>query len=211
MDIPVFKLYLAKFTMDAVQLPDERKAEIMARRDQVVKDVGMRTLVEGSIWSDERFGGYGVEMFPNWQALREYNRCLDELHWFQYVSAETFVGVQTADMPISFEPTPLDPGVDWLAHVWVTQTHPGLYDITDEIWAEMGKVMEQDNALGARDLLWLNLTPTNEAYHLCGVQLIPGMQAQIDIANNHHKAKWYRYIKAQSYLGTPNGGELLKK
>jgi hypothetical protein len=53
--------------------------------------------------------------------------------------------------------------------------------------------------------------PANEEWDWWGIELYPKFEAVVAKTRNQEKVKWWKYVFARSYLGTPTAGELIKK
>ncbi len=211
MDTAVFKLYLAKPKLEAVLLPKERIAESLQKHDQIAKDIGVRNLVSGTVWSDERYTMFGAEWFPSWKVVREHMRCLNELNWFQYMQSETFLGLEDPEYPMKLQPVDLDPNTDWIAHIWINQFLSTTYEATEAEKAEFLKSIEFGKTLGLHELVTVISWPINEEWNGWGIELYPSLEKRLEAAQNHMKAQWWKFVSARTFLGTADSGELIKK
>jgi hypothetical protein len=94
---PVFKLWIMRMNEAAYALPADRQQEMMGKVDSLLKEVGGKRIATCDCWSSERYPYFGIEQFPNLDAVREYDRCLREMNWFRYVDSETLLGVPQYD------------------------------------------------------------------------------------------------------------------
>lgn len=211
MDTPVLKLWLAKFSLAAVTMPQERTDDSFRQYEELIKRYGVRDLINGSLWSDERFTSFGVEWYPNVKALREFNSKLDALHWFQYIKSEIFLGVEIPENPIPMTPLGLDPGVDWLVHIYMSRLLPLAYDMSEAEMTEAMKVLTDARALGVRDGPMANSRPVNEEWGSWGIEFYPSLEVLVQKNAMMEKVKWYKYVQARSFLGTATGGLLVGK
>ena len=211
MDTPVYKLWLAKPTLETVSLPQEQMDSLFEKHNQFVKEQGVRDLVSGTIWSDENYTNFGVELFPNWKAVRDFHRCLDEIHWFQRWTGFILLGVDQADNPNKLEPVELKPGEEWFAQIYLARELPALYSVTEAEMAEGMKVMGGVKAMGVRDLVQAHSLPISEEWNDWGVNLIPSMEVLMRKTQAQQQIHWWKSIEARTYLGSAEGGELIKK
>lgn len=209
MDTPVFKLYLAKVSLDGTLLSERRNAELIRKLPQILRSAGGRSLVSGTIWSDERFRSFGVQVFPSWQAVREHDRQLEELSWFQYIQSRMYLGVEREDMPNNLQPRHLNPAVDWIVLLSLVRRSPEGYELSREDLTRIAQVDEQVRAMGAKELLHIETQPSNEQCDRWTVMLFPSLEVLIARSRLLEQARWGRYFTAQSFLGSPMGGELI--
>jgi hypothetical protein len=211
MDTPVFKLYLAKPNLETMLMPQERIMEFLQKNETIKTSLGVRNLLTGSVWSDERYTIFGVELFPNWQAIRDHHRRLNELNWFQSLQSEVYLGVDPEGNPNKLEPLTLDPNIDWLAHIFVFGFHPQAYDVSEAENAEMMKIFDLEKSLGAISVLGVESRFVNEENYYWGIELYPSLEALIQKSRVQEQGKWWKYYNVRSFLGTIEEGELVKK
>jgi hypothetical protein len=210
MSKPIFKLYLMKLGIEAVTLPAEKQQSLLGKGEEILAQVGGKTLISGEIWSDEKYQYFGIEQYPNWQALREHDRCLREINWFQYLESETFLGVDDPDNPTRQEPLSMTerPEESFLL-LFIARLHSE-FELTEEVMKQAQQVQEYMKELGIQDLVSVNTRIGNEAWGTFGVQLIPSMDALEKKQAAQAKVNWWKYIEARSYLGSATGGMLIK-
>jgi hypothetical protein len=211
METQVYKIYLAKMTMDAVQLPSERRQEIREKAITVLKDAGGRSLIQGTVFSTELFRNFGVEWYPNWKALSEHERCLDELALFQFIQSQTFIGVEHPDFPIDLAPRELDPDIDYIAQIYFQRYLPAAYDRTEAELADAMETFERAQAMGIIGLMDVYSQPVSREWHWWGVSLYSSMELLVEHTRLLQAHKWWKYYQSHTVLATPEGGELLKK
>jgi hypothetical protein len=95
MTAPIYKMFYSRMKEAWFQLSQEEQDALFAKIDAAMKSVGGTSMLMcDSTWASEKWGLWGVEQFPNLEALQEYARCLVELDWFRYCEAETLLGTQ---------------------------------------------------------------------------------------------------------------------
>jgi hypothetical protein len=55
---------------------------------------GKRVVLCHSSWSSEQVKVFGVEEFPDIEAVQKHSQLLNELHWFRYIETETVLGTE---------------------------------------------------------------------------------------------------------------------
>ncbi len=211
MDTPIFKLWLAEPRLSVAALPQEQIAELLQKNEQFQKDLGIRELLTGRVISDEHYTYFGTEWFPSWQAVREHQRCLDELHWLQHMDSLIYLGVEDPNAPNSLTPLDLNPNVAYLTHIFLANVRPAFYDITPDVLNHALELDEGWKKMGMRRVVSATTRAFNEEYESFGVELYPSLEMMLEKSRQQEEAKWYKYISARSYLGVAEGGELLKK
>ncbi len=92
---PVYKLFVLKFKQPWYQLSQEEQQALFAKGDAAFKEVGGKSIITcDASWSSEQWPGFGVEEFPDIEALQTYSRRLQELNWFRYFESETMLGTK---------------------------------------------------------------------------------------------------------------------
>ena len=91
--MPIYKFYRIKWADAWYQLSEaERKtllSSVIAARDLVG---GHKILDCDAGWATESWHIFGVEEYPNMDAVREHHRLLEELGWFRYIESESMLG-----------------------------------------------------------------------------------------------------------------------
>lgn len=90
----VYKLWMARPTAAAYALSPEREHALMDQVEKGMTDVGGKRIAMCSCWSSERYLYFGIEQFPDLNAVQEYDRCLKEMSWQQYMDGDIVLGVR---------------------------------------------------------------------------------------------------------------------
>lgn len=92
---PVYKVFFMKYKEPWYQLSVEERNQIMAKNEESFKQVGgERIQVCISAWSDEKWLGWGVEKYPDIEAVQKHTLNLYELNWFKYIESKTYLGTE---------------------------------------------------------------------------------------------------------------------
>ena len=95
MSKPVYKLFLGNSTEAWHQLPQEEQEARLAKVDEALSQVGGKRIVMcNSGWSSEQWPFFGVEEFPDIEALQRHSHLLNELNWGRYVDSMTLLGTE---------------------------------------------------------------------------------------------------------------------
>jgi hypothetical protein len=91
---PVYKVYLfRRFTEAWHQLSKEEQEGLLAKVQEIIKAVGCKVVLQCvSGWSSDEWQGFGVEEFPNIEAVQKHRKALDELNWYRYVETVSVLG-----------------------------------------------------------------------------------------------------------------------
>lgn len=92
---PVYKLWQGRFTEAWHQLPQEEQQRMLGLVQQALDAAGGKELVICSAaWSNERWPFFGVEEFPEMEAVQRHTQLLTELTWGRYMDSRTTLGTQ---------------------------------------------------------------------------------------------------------------------
>ena len=92
---PIYKLFLFKNTEAYYQLSEDERNGILAKLDAAFQKVGGTRLVMcNSSWSSEQWPVFGVEQFPNIEAVQQYAEALNELNLARYVESMSVLGTE---------------------------------------------------------------------------------------------------------------------
>ena len=96
---PIYKVFLGRPTEAWHQLSKEEQDSIFAKTNQALEKVGGKSvLVCDSSWATEQWVFFGVEVYPDIEAVQKFTEMLNELNWFRYMEAISTVGTE---MPAS--------------------------------------------------------------------------------------------------------------
>jgi hypothetical protein len=92
---PVYKLWQGRNTEAWHQLSQEEQQRLLAQVAQAWDKAGGKKLVLCSAgWSNERWPFFGVEEFPDIEAVQRHANLLTELNWARYFESRTTLGTQ---------------------------------------------------------------------------------------------------------------------
>jgi hypothetical protein len=91
----IYKVFLAKPLEAWYQLSQEEHPSLLAKDNEAREKVGGKTVVIcNSSWSSEQWQFFGIEEFPNIEAIQKYTAILNELNWFRYFESMTVLGTE---------------------------------------------------------------------------------------------------------------------
>ena len=91
----VYKLWQGRFTEAWHQLPQEEQQRLFALVPQALEEAGGKTLVICSAsWSNEQWPFFGVEEFPDMEAVQRHAQMLVDLNWGRYIESRTTLGTE---------------------------------------------------------------------------------------------------------------------
>lgn len=92
---PVYKLFLARPSEAWYQLSEEEQAALMDKVDEALEKADGKSVITcDSGWSSEQWLFFGVEEFPDIEAVQKHAQELNELNWSRYVESMTILGTR---------------------------------------------------------------------------------------------------------------------
>jgi hypothetical protein len=92
---PICKLFLYKRKEAWYQLSQEEQQEYLAKIKESLESVGGKSIVVvESAWSSEQYTGYGVEEFPDIEAVQKHSKRVMELGACRYNDVLTVLGTK---------------------------------------------------------------------------------------------------------------------
>jgi hypothetical protein len=91
----VYKLWQGRFTEAWHPLPQEEQQRLLSLVMEALSKAGGKELVICSAaWSNERWSFFGVEDFPDLEAVQRHEQFLTELNWARYIDSRTTLGTE---------------------------------------------------------------------------------------------------------------------
>jgi hypothetical protein len=98
MSKPIYKLWIIKNTPELMSLiakDPEAVARAQASSAQSLKEVGGKLLVYcESLWSSEEYAVFGVEEFPDLEAVQKHTANMMQGGWFQFSTSFSLLGTK---------------------------------------------------------------------------------------------------------------------
>jgi len=74
---------------------EEEQKDLMTKVNEALEKVGGKRIVLcNATWANDQLVGFGVEEFPDIEAVQQHTQLLTELNWFRYVESETALGTE---------------------------------------------------------------------------------------------------------------------
>jgi hypothetical protein len=90
---PIYKLWMANVTEAWHQLSAEEQADLLAKITDCLTQVGGKGIVGcESAWAAEQVEFWGVEEFPDIEAVQKLAQLHDKLNWHRYMAGTTILG-----------------------------------------------------------------------------------------------------------------------
>jgi NAD(P)H-dependent flavin oxidoreductase YrpB (nitropropane dioxygenase family) len=92
---PIYKLWMLKFTEAWYQLSEEEQNNRLAKIEETLQKAGGKRIITcSSAWSSEEWQGFGVEDFPDIEAVQKHTEALMELDHYRYMESKSLLGTQ---------------------------------------------------------------------------------------------------------------------
>ncbi len=100
---PIYKVWFMKYKEPWYKLTKEEQKELVAKDTESLKQVGCELIMmRFSAWSSEEWLGWGVEKYPDIEAVQKHAMNLDEMNWFEYIESKTYLGVEAPPAWLAF-------------------------------------------------------------------------------------------------------------
>jgi hypothetical protein len=92
---PIFVVFFAKFKEPYYKLTKAEQDKLDEQSTAALKQVGAERIVACmSFWANEKWLGWGVEKYPDIEAVQKHAMILYELNWFEYFESKTYLGTE---------------------------------------------------------------------------------------------------------------------
>jgi hypothetical protein len=90
---PVLKMFRLRFKEPWFALSKVEQDQLLDKVGEALTKVGGKPVVMcESGWVSEQWWFWGVEEYPNAEAIQEHTRLLTELNWMRYCDSDTLLG-----------------------------------------------------------------------------------------------------------------------
>jgi hypothetical protein len=91
----IYKVFFFRPTEAWYQLSEPEKNKVKVKLAEALKKVGGKEVVLCfSGWNSEQYLGWGVEQFPNIEAVQKHHTLLVGLNWFRYAESNSYLGTE---------------------------------------------------------------------------------------------------------------------
>ena len=95
MEQPIYKVWLMKYKDAWYKLSPEEQKNHLAKIEESLKKVGAELLMmRVSVWASEEWLAWGVEKYPNLEAVQQHSLTLYAMNHFQYIESTSYLGVE---------------------------------------------------------------------------------------------------------------------
>ena len=92
----IYQLFLMGFNEAGYQLTQEEQDALLAKERESSEKAGARNIVFcEATWSNEEWQYFGVNEYPDVEALQEHTKRLEEVQWFRYVTSRVILGTES--------------------------------------------------------------------------------------------------------------------
>jgi hypothetical protein len=96
----VYKMYLGRYTSDWHALSAEERRELETLARAAFEAARGQSLIDcDSQWSNDGWHWFGVEQFPDLEAVQQYQAQLATLGWHRYVAELAVLGTKRGQLP----------------------------------------------------------------------------------------------------------------
>jgi hypothetical protein len=97
---PVYQLWMYRFKEAWYQLSEEEQQSHWAEMLEAIEKVGGKSVIGCvSFWATEQWVAFGVDEYPDVEAIQQKTRLLWELRHYRYVESLTLLGKKFEDEP----------------------------------------------------------------------------------------------------------------
>ena len=92
---PVYKLWQGRLTEAWHELSEEEQQRLLGQVAEALDTAGGKELVIcDAAWSNERWPLFGLEEFPNLEAVQRHEQLLTDLNWAPHINSRTTLGTE---------------------------------------------------------------------------------------------------------------------
>jgi hypothetical protein len=92
---PIYKVFFMKFKESYYELTPEERNKLVEQSESSLKQVGAEHIISCvSPGFNEDWLGWGVEKYPNLEAVQKHTQNLFNLNWFKYFDTKTNLGIE---------------------------------------------------------------------------------------------------------------------
>lgn len=193
----IYKVWLMNYRPAWYALDKSAQDELMGKVGESLVKVGGRMLLTAvSLWADEKWAGWGVEEYPNIEAVIQHTKTIGENKWFRYIKSWTTLGVSwEPDMKVVVPEAP----IYRVAFFNATDDYYLLTKEDNDRWDKKHQDLFKEfgvQAFLACDSIWCN-----EEWPVWLVESYPSLEAVQGLRLKVYEMGWYQYVNATSLLG----------
>jgi len=92
----IYKCFVVRRITEAFySLSQDEQRELLGKVGQALRDAGGETVVMVDLrWSGDGTQLFGVEAFPDLEAVQKHNKLLNDLNWSRYLEGDSYLGTE---------------------------------------------------------------------------------------------------------------------
>lgn len=92
---PIYKVWFARYKETWYKLTPEEQNKLMEKDVESQKQVGCTVIMMcTSGWSSEEWLFWGIEKYPDIEAVQKHAENLYNMKWFEYMESKTYLGTE---------------------------------------------------------------------------------------------------------------------
>jgi hypothetical protein len=92
---PIYSVFFLKYKEPYYKLTTDERNKLGEQGEAALKQVGAERIVACmSFWANEQWLGWGVEKYPDIEAVQKHAMALYDLNWFNYFDSITYLGTE---------------------------------------------------------------------------------------------------------------------
>lgn len=92
---PIYKVWFMKYKEPWYKLTPEEQGKLMAQNLESAKQLGVElVMMRASVWASEEWLAWGVEKYPDIEAVQKHANNLFSINWFEYIESKTYLGIE---------------------------------------------------------------------------------------------------------------------
>jgi hypothetical protein len=194
---PIYKLWLMNYQQAWYNLDEAKQQDLGGKISNCLAQNGAKSLLTAvSLWADEKWAAFGIEEFPDIEAVMKHSQALNELQWCRYIKCRSSLG--TLIWPESNLTIPEAP-LYRLAQFKMNEVWYHLSDAEKKAWDEKNE--QAYNQVGAQIICGCDTSWSNEEWGAWVLETYPSLEAAYKHTMVLGNQGWYQYAKAISVLG----------
>ncbi len=205
---PIYHLFMVRSYREAYyqRLPEARD-QLWTRFCESGTAAGANMLVSCySRWSNETYPVWGIEAYPNLQAVQQSAHSNEKNQHFRYLEVEGYNGVLMEGFQI---PTVDIPNPIYQLFLVKNQNNDAWASLAEDTRDRLFDAVGESNRKNCGiNLIGCDINWSNEEYSFFGVTAWPNIEAERAHFKELTKLGWHRYFYAKTILGTSYAEEI---
>lgn len=194
---PIYKVWMMNYKPAWYELSKSEQDVVAEKVATSLAQVGgKRLLVATSLWADEKWAAWGIEEFPNIEAVMQFAGMEFEAQGFRYMKSWSTLGVL---MEPGKEVVIPKAAVYQLAFFNLNEAWYRLSEAERAAWDAKHEALYKQ--FGAQNALICNSGWCSEGWLCWLVVAFPSQEALMGHRLATYEAGWYQYVEAKSLLG----------